>query len=183
MNAQPRAAKAAIMLVPAHVAHVPAITAIYADSVLHGIASWELEPPDATEMARRMNDVLARGYPYVAALADGELVGYAYASSYRPRPGYRYTVEDSVYVAPDWQGHGIGRQLLAAVIEATTVLGYRQMIAVIGGSENTASIALHAALGFSHVGLLPAIGFKHGRWLDGVLMQRALGDGATNLPG
>lgn len=183
MNVQPRAAKAAITLVPAAVSHVPAITAIYAESVLHGIASWELEPPDTTEIARRMGDVLARGYPYLVALADGEILGYAYASSYRPRPGYRFTVEDSVYVAPAWQGRGIGRQLLVALIEATAVLGYRQMIAVIGGSENTASIALHAALGFSHVGLLPAIGFKHGRWLDGVLMQRALGEGATTLPG
>jgi phosphinothricin acetyltransferase len=172
----------AIALAPASIAHVPAITAIYAEAVLHGSASWELEPPDATEIARRMADVQARGFPYLVALAGDEVVGYAYASAYRPRPGYRFTVEDSVYVAPSWQGHGIGRRLLATLIDATARLGYRQMVAVIGDSGNVASIALHAKLGFTHAGLLRSVGFKHGRWLDGVLMQRALGEGDATLP-
>ncbi len=173
---------AATTLAPASIAHIPAITAIYAEAVVHGTASWELDPPDAAEMARRMADVQGRGYPYLVALAGATVAGYAYASAYRPRPGYRFTVEDSVYVAPGWQGQGIGRRLLAAVIDATTALGYRQMIAVIGDSANTASIALHASLGFSHAGLLRSVGFKHGRWLDGVLMQRSLGEGDATLP-
>lgn len=171
-----------VALVPPEPVHIPAITAIYAEAVLTGTASWELEPPDAAEMARRMADVQGRGYPCLAALAGEVVVGYAYASAYRPRPGYRFTVEDSVYVAPGWQGRGIGRQLLAAVIDATTALGYRQMIAVIGDSANAASIALHASLGFRHAGLLRSVGFKHGRWLDGVLMQRSLGEGDATLP-
>ncbi len=173
---------AVCVLVPATAAHIPAITAIYAEAVVHGTASWELEPPDAAEMARRLADVQGRGYPCLAALAGEVVVGYAYASAYRPRPGYRFTVEDSVYVAPGWQGRGIGRRLLAAVIDATTALGYRQMIAVIGDSGNAASIALHASLGFRHAGLLRSVGFKHGRWLDGVLMQRSLGEGDATLP-
>ena len=171
-----------IALAPASIAHIPAITAIYAEAVAHGTASWELDPPDTAEMARRMADIQARGYPYLVALAGGAVAGYAYASAYRPRPGYRFTVEDSVYVAPAWQGHGIGRRLLAALIDATTRLGYRQMVAVIGDSGNIASIALHAALGFTHAGLLRSVGFKHGRWLDSVLMQRSLGPGDAILP-
>lgn len=172
----------ALQLVAADLTHIPAITAIYAEAVVHGTASWELEPPDVAEMARRMAAVQAQGYPYFVALTGATVAGYAYASAYRPRPGYRFTVEDSVYVAPGWQGLGIGRRLLAAVIDATSALGYRQMIAVIGDSGNAASIALHAALGFTHAGLLRSIGFKHGRWLDGVLMQRALGEGDATLP-
>lgn len=171
-----------IQIVPATLAHVPAITAIYADAVLHGSASWELAPPDAVEMARRMDELHTRAYPYLVAMAGDDVAGYAYASAYRPRPGYRFTVEDSVYVAAARQGKGIGRQLLTALIGATTAQGYRQMIAVIGDSSNTASITLHAALGFTHVGLLRSAGFKHGRWLDGVLMQRALGEGDATLP-
>jgi phosphinothricin acetyltransferase len=170
-------------LFPADLPHIPAITAIYAEAVVHGTASWELDSPDAAEMARRMADIQARGYPYLVATAGDEVVGYAYASAYRPRLGYRFTVEDSVYVAPGWQGRGLGRLLLAALIDATTAQGYRQMIAVIGDSENAASIALHAGLGFTHAGLLRSIGFKHGRWLDGVLMQRGLGEGDATLPG
>ena len=171
-----------IALAPANIAHVPAITAIYAEAVVHGTASWELDPPDTVEMARRMTDIQARGYPYLVALSGAQVAGYAYASAYRPRPGYRFTVEDSVYVAPAWQGHGIGRRLLAALIDATTRLDYRQMVAVIGDSGNSASIALHKALGFTHAGLLRSVGFKHGRWLDGVLMQRSLGPGDASVP-
>ena len=158
------------------------IHAIYCNSVLQETASWELTPPDAAEMGRRMQGVLEQDYPYFVATLDSQVVGYSYANYYRPRPGYRFTVENSIYVAPAFQRRGIARQLMTAVIDACTARGCRQMIAVIGDSENHASIALHRSLGFVQVGLLPTIGFKFGRWLDGVLMQRALGEGNTTLP-
>ena len=167
---------------PATPADIPAITRIYSHAVEHGTASFELAPPDEAEMARRMNELIANGFPYLAAELDGVLVGYAYAALYRIRPAYRSTVENSVYVARETQGRGIGRALLAALIEAATARGFRQMIAVIGDSEQTASIALHAALGFAYIGTLPNVGFKFGRWLDTVLMQRALGDGSKTGP-
>jgi L-amino acid N-acyltransferase YncA len=168
---------------PAKIADIPAITAIYAHAVTHGTASFELEPPDEAEMARRMADILSKGYPYIVAEADGVLGGYAYSGPYRARPAYRHTVENSVYVAHATHRRGVGRALLAALIEATAARGFRQMIAVIGDSaEQAASIGLHAALGFRHVGILQDVGFKHGRWLDSVLMQRALGEGASTKP-
>jgi L-amino acid N-acyltransferase YncA len=168
---------------PATPADIPAITRIYADAVSNGTASFELAAPDEGEMARRMTVLAEAGYPYLAAEDGGALRGYAYAGPYRPRPAYRFTVEDSVYVAPDAQRRGVGRALLAALIEAAEARGYRQMLAVIGDSPHQAgSIALHAALGFRQVGLLPEVGFKHGRWLDSLLMQRALGPGATTKP-
>ncbi len=163
-------------------ADVPAINRIYSESVRTWTASWELTPPDDEELARRMQTILAQGYPYFVATLDDILVGYSYAGSYRPRPGYRFTVEDSIYIDPAYQRRGIARQLLHTVIDACTDKGYRQMVAVIGDSENHGSIALHAHLGFSHVALLPNLGFKFGRWLDSVMMQRPLGDGATTLP-
>lgn len=163
---------------PAETSDIPAITRIYAHAVEHGTASFELTPPDEAEMTRRMNDLTGKGYPYLAGEIDGALAGYAYAGPYRARPAYRLTVEDSVYIASDRHRRGIGRALLAALIEATAVRGFRQMIAVIGDSGNQAgSIGMHEALGFRHVGILQDVGFKHGRWLDSVLMQRALGDG------
>jgi L-amino acid N-acyltransferase YncA len=171
-----------LVLCPATPAHLPAIHAIYSHSVRHGTASWELTPPDQAELGRRMTTVLDQGYPYFVAELAGSVVGYTYASSYRPRPGYRYTVENSVYVAEGLQGRGIGRALLGHLIDACTDRGFRQMIAVIGDSQNAASIALHRSLGFVHVGLLPNIGFKFGRWLDSVLMQRGLGDSDATLP-
>ena len=158
------------------------IHAIYSNSVFQETASWELTPPDVAEMGRRMQGVLEQGYPYFVATLDERVVGYSYANNYRPRPGYRFTVENSIYVHPAFQRRGIARQLMTTVIEACTARGFRQMIAVIGDSENHASIALHRALGFVQVGLLPTIGFKFGRWLDGVLMQRPLGEGNTTLP-
>lgn len=161
---------------------VPMIHAIYSESVIHGTASWELMPPEQDEMYRRVQSVLAQGYPYFVAVADGEVVAYCYASSYRPRPGYRFTVENSIYVTPAYQRRGLARQLMTTLIATCTAGGYRQMVSVIGDSENIASIELHRSLGFQHVGLLPAIGFKHGRWLDSVLMQRALGVGNETLP-
>jgi L-amino acid N-acyltransferase YncA len=168
---------------PATPADIPAITRIYADAVMNGTASFELTAPDEAEMARRMLVLTDAGFPYLAAESDGALAGYAYAGPYRSRPAYRLTVEDSVYVAPDAHRRGVGRALLKALIEAAERCGYRQMIAVIGDSpRQAASIGLHAALGFEKVGLLPDVGFKHSRWLDTLLMQRALGKGATTEP-
>jgi phosphinothricin acetyltransferase len=167
---------------PAVLSDLPAIHAIYSYSVFHDTASWELTPPDEAEMTRRMSVILGGGYPYLVAELAGRLVGYSYASSYRPRPGYRFTVENSVYVAADMQRRGLGRLLLSNLVAACTAKGYRQMIAVIGDSQNIASIELHRSLGFEQQGFLPNIGYKFGRWLDSVLMQRSLGDGATTMP-
>ena len=171
-----------LLVRPSIEADISAITAIYAHAVGHGTASFEVEPPDEAEMARRRQAVLAGGYPYLVAEIDGTLAGYAYAGAYRPRPAYRFTVEDSIYVAPDRQGSGVGRALLVALIEACEALGFRQMVAVIGDSASRGSIRLHESLGFRPVGVLEAIGFKHGRWLDTVLMQRPLGHGASTPP-
>jgi L-amino acid N-acyltransferase YncA len=168
---------------PAKTSDIPAITRIYADAVTHGTASFELTPPDEAEMARRMNELTSKGFPYIVAESGGELLGYAYAGPFRTRPAYRLTVENSVYVAPNAHRKGVGRALLAALIEASEKAGHRQMIAVIGDStKQQASIALHAACGFKHIGTLPDTGFKHGRWLDTVLMQRAIGAGGTTDP-
>ena len=168
---------------PAVPADIPAITRIYGHAVEHGTASFELTPPDQAEIARRMSDLMDKGYPYLAAEIDGALAGYAYAGPYRARPAYRLTIEDSVYIAPDKHRRGVGRTLLAALIDAAAARGYRQMIAVIGDSaRQAASIGLHEAAGFRHVGILQDVGFKHGRWLDSVLMQRALGPGASTKP-
>ena len=161
---------------------IPAIRAIYAHHVLHGLASFELSPPDVHEIARRRTEVLARGLPYLVAEAGGQLAGYAYAAPYRERPGYRFVLEDSVYIHPDYVGRGIGRALLDVLIETCTSAGYRQLIAVIGDSGNAGSIGLHAACGFVRTGMLPSVGFKFGRWVDSVLMQKELGEGDRTLP-
>lgn len=160
-----------------------AVQAIYAHHVRTGVASFEETPPDAAEMGRRIESVLEAGYPFRVAVVGGMVKGYAYASAYRTRPAYRHTVEDSVYVAPDALGLGLGRRLLADLIERCAERGFRQMIAVIGDSGNAASISLHARLGFHPVGTLRACGFKLGRWVDSVLMQRALGPGDRAPPG
>ena len=162
-----------------------AVRDIYAHHVLHGLASFEEVPPDLAELARRRDDVLARGLPHLVAEAAGGrgVVGFAYAGPYRPRPAYRHTVEDSVYLAPDQAGRGIGRALLGRLIALCEAAGRRQMVAVIGDSGNAPSIGLHAALGFRRVGLLPSVGFKFGRWVDIVIMQRPLGPGDATLPG
>ncbi|MEP9350251.1 N-acetyltransferase family protein [Xanthobacter sp. KR7-225] len=164
-------------------ADLDAITAIYAQAVREGTASFELVPPGQDEMARRMAAIAAHGGPYLVAELDGVLAGYAYASAFRPRAAYRHTVEDSIYVAPGFQGRGLGRALLTALIEASERRDYRQMVAVIGDSGNEGSIALHRACGFAHMGTLVATGLKFGRWIDTVLMQRPLGAGAADLPG
>ncbi len=167
---------------PSTDADVPAITSIYAHHVRTGLASFETEPPDAFEMARRRMDVLRRGLPFLVAEVDGAVVGYAYAGPYRVRPAYRFTVEDSIYIHPDHTRKGIGRRLLQAIIAACEEKGCRQMIAVIGDSGNAASIGLHQAFGFEHTGTLRSVGFKFGRWVDTVIMQRPLGPGDGALP-
>jgi phosphinothricin acetyltransferase len=167
---------------PATAADIPAITRIYAHAVKHGTASFELKPPDEAEMLRRQNALLDAGYPYLVAEVGGTVAGYAYAGAYRTRPAYRFSVEDSVYVDPDAHRRGLGRALLNALIADAETRGFRQMIAVIGDSKQAPSIALHRELGFRLIGAIENVGFKHGRWLDTVLMQRALGPGAANPP-
>jgi L-amino acid N-acyltransferase YncA len=150
--------------------------------VLHGLASFETEPPDEAEMRRRRTDVLAQGLPYLVAERQGLVLGYAYAGTYRPRAAYRDTVENSIYLRPDVTGQGIGRRLLAALIEACEARDLRQMIAVVGDSSNLASIRLHQACGFRLIGVLEAVGYKYGRWVDSVLLQRRLGRGDDTPP-
>ena len=171
-----------IAIRPARISDIPAITRIYAHAVEHGTASFELTAPDETEMTRRMRALLEGKFPYIVAELDGAIVGYAYASLYRTRPAYRFTVENSVYVAPEIHRRGIGKALLIKLIEACTARGFRQMIAVIGDSNQAASIGVHKACGFEPAGNLRNIGFKFGRWLDTPLMQLALGPGGTKEP-
>ena len=161
---------------------IAAIAAIYARHVRDGTASFEIEPPSEEEMRRRHAALLARGYPYLAAEAGGEVLGYAYAGPYRPRLAYRDTVENSVYLRPEAAGRGLGTRLLDALIAACATRGFRQMVAVVGDSANLASIRLHERLGFRPVGVLRSVGYKHGRWLDTVLLQRALGTGDAAPP-
>jgi phosphinothricin acetyltransferase len=167
---------------PAVPADIPAITRIYAHAVRHGTASFELDAPDQAEMTRRMRALLDGGFPYLAAEADGALLGYAYAGPYRARPAYRFTVEDSIYVDPQAQRRGVGRALLDRLIADATSRNFRLMIAVIGDSEQKPSIELHRAAGFEMVGTFKNVGYKFERWLDSVLMQLALGPGATTKP-
>lgn len=161
---------------------LPAIRALYAHEVDENVATYEYTAPDEAEMVRRWQAIVAQGYPYLVAEYDGRFAGYAYASSYRTREGYRWTVEDTVYVHPDFVGRGIGRALLGRLIDDCTALGLRQMVAVVGDVTNQASIALHERLGFRTVGVFSGLGRKHGRWLDTVQMQRALGPGADQPP-
>ena len=167
---------------PATPADIPAITRIYAHAVRHGTASFELEPPDEAEMTRRQRALLDAGYPYLVAEIDGSVAGYAYAGPYRTRPAYRFSVENSIYVAPQAHRRGIGRVLLDALIAECERRGYRLMIAVIGDSAQTPSIALHRAAGFRMVGAFEGVGYKFDRWLDSVLMQRPLGKGSSAPP-
>jgi L-amino acid N-acyltransferase YncA len=162
---------------------IPAITTIYAYHVLNGTGSFETTPPDEEEMKRRRSVIAARGLPYLIVEIDGTVVGYAYADLYRTRAAYRHTLEDSIYIHPDHVGKGIGRLLLSDLLEQCERAGCRQMICMIGDSDNRSSIRLHQSLGFLKVGALFSVGFKFGRWLDVVFMQRALGPGDTNTPG
>lgn len=167
---------------PAVQTDAEALAAIYGHAVLHGFGTFEETPPPAQEMAARWGNIVGRGLPYLVAEDDGRVVGYAYASPFRPRRGYRFTVEDSVYVAPDAGGRGIGRAMLSEVLAACEALGVRQVAAVIGDSGNAASIALHRSLGFVDAGVGRSFGFKHGRWVDIVFMQKALNGGDGALP-
>ena len=163
-------------------ADLPAITEIYRESVLNGVATYEMTPPSEAEMALRFSTITGNRYPYIAALDEsGTLVGYAYASAFRTRTAYRFLVEDSIYLSPEARGKGIGKALLEELIRRCTTLGFRQMVAVIGGAHPS-SVALHRALGFEYQGLMKATGFKHGRWLDTAIMQRPLGDGTATDP-
>ncbi len=167
---------------PATLADAGAVAAIYAHHVLHGVGTFDETAPGAGEMAARLAVVAEAGLPWFVAQAGDEILGYACARPYNPRSGYRFCVEDSVFVAPGAGGRGLGRRLLTAVIDACTALGRTQMVAVIGDSGNQASIRLHAALGFRHAGVLSRIGFKAGRWLDVVLMQRELAEASEDRP-
>jgi phosphinothricin acetyltransferase len=160
---------------------IDAVAAIYGRHVLTGFGSFEETPPSSEALAERVATVRALGLPYLVA-DDGGVVGFAYASSFRPRPGYRYSAEDSVYVAEHAAGRGVGRALLQAVIDRCSAMGLRQLMAIIGDSGNSASIGLHRALGFSQIGLARSAGFKHGRWVDIVWMQRSLNDGDASAP-
>ena len=167
---------------PATEADLPSITEIYGHAVRYGTATFELAPPDLAEMTRRFRTLMDGGFPCLVAVLDGAVVGYAYAGAYRPRPAYRFTVENSVYLDPAMHRRGIGLQLMQRLIAECESRGYRQMIAVIGDSANAGSIGVHLRTGFQMIGTHPNVGFKFGRWLDTVMVQRALGEGATTLP-
>ena len=163
-------------------ADLPAITAIYQEAVRTGTATFEIDPPDLAEMTRRFRALVDGGFPYLVAVLDDRIVGYAYAGPYRPRPAYRFTVENSIYLDPVSHRRGIGLKLMQELILACTARGFRQMIAVIGDSANAGSVGLHTRCGFQMVGTHPNVGLKFGRWLDTVMMQLPLGEGAATVP-
>jgi L-amino acid N-acyltransferase YncA len=167
---------------PAIAADLSFVTDIYADAVRFGTATFELVPPDLAEMTRRFQALMDGGFPYFVAVLEGRVVGYAYAGEYRSRPAYRFTVENSIYLQPVIHRRGIGRQLLQRLVAECEARGYRQMIGVIGDSANAGSIGVHARCGFQMIGTHPNVGFKFGRWLDIVMMQRELGEGASTVP-
>ena len=172
----------ATLIRPSTAADVPIVAAIYQWNVLHGTGTFELEAPDEAGMAGRRDDVLAKGLPWLVAERDGAVLGYAYANHFRPRRAYRFCLEDSIYLAPDAQGQGLGRLLLAELMARCEAGGARQMLAVIGDSANLGSIGVHRTLGFEHVGTMKAAGWKFDRWLDVVIMQKSLGPGADATP-
>ena len=172
-----------LTILPCEERHMAEIAAIYADAVVHGTASFELDPPGVAEMTSRWQALTGAGFPYLVAEIGGCVAGYAYAGAYRARPAYRATVESSVYVHSGRRGQGIGRVLMLALIERCEALGFRQLIANVGDSANSASLQLHLSVGFEIAGTLKSVGWKHGRWLDTVLMQRPLGEGDTQPAG
>ena len=172
-----------LVIRPAGTTDIPTITRIYAHAVRFGTASFELEPPDEAEMARRQRALIDGGFPYLVAVVEDEVIGYAYAGPYRPRPAYRFTVENSIYLKPAIHRRGVGLSLMQVLLAECERRGYRQMIAVIGDSANAGSIGVHTRCGFQMIGTHPSVGLKFGRWLDTVMMQLALGDGATTVPG
>ena len=163
-------------------ADLPAVTALYAHHVLHGVGTFEEAPPSVDEMAERRRAVAARGLPWLVAEDDGRVLGYCYAAPFRTRAAYRYVAEDAIYVAHDAQGRGVGQALLLAMVDRCTALGLRQLMAVIGDRGNDGSIRLHASVGFERVGVFRDVGYKHGRWLDIVLMQKPLNGGGDSAP-
>ena len=175
----PSASTATTLIRPSTQADLPAITAIYGDSVDNGTGTFELQAPDESEMARRREDVLSKGLPWLVAEVEGRVLGYAYANHFRPRLAYRFCVEDSIYLHRDARGRGLGTLLLAELMARCEAAGARQMLAVIGDSANAGSIGVHRRLGFQHVGTMKSVGWKFDRWLDVVVMQRALGVGDT----
>ena len=172
----------ALLIRPSTPADLPAITAIYGWNVLNGTGTFELDPPDEPEMARRRDDVLSKGLPWLVVQRDGVVLGYAYANHFRPRKAYRFCLEDSVYLAPEAKGQGLGKLLLAELLGRCEAAGARQMLAVIGDSANLGSIGVHRTLGFEHVGVMKAAGWKFDQWRDVVIMQKALGLGQTTAP-
>ena len=167
---------------PSHDTDLPAITAIYAHHVLHGTGTFETTPPTEAEMAARRADVLAKGLPWLVAEEEGRVLGYAYCQWFKPRPAYRFSAEDSIYLHPDAHGRGLGRALLAELMALAQAAGIRKLLAVIGDSANDASIGVHRALGFTPAGAFTSCGWKFGRWLDIVLMEKSLGEGDTTAP-
>ncbi len=182
MSTEIQKSSSTLLLRPSSEADLPAIQAIYAEAVLHGTGTFETEVPDVSEMTRRRSEVLGRSLPWLVAEQDGQVLGYAYANYFRPRLAYRFCLEDSIYLSPAAQGKGVGRLLLAELMARCEALGARQMLAVIGDAQNKGSIGVHTALGFEHTGVLKSAGWKFGRWLDVVLMQRALGQGDQSSP-
>ncbi len=170
----------ALLIRPSLDADLASITDIYAHHVKHGTGSFEWEAPDLAEMTRRRTDVLSKGLPFLVASRDAEVLGFAYAGNFRPRPAFRFMAEDSVYIHAEHAGQGLGRALLTELMRHCEALGIRQMLAVIGDSANASSIGLHRSLGFEHTGILKASGWKHGLWLDTVFMQKALGAGDSS---
>jgi L-amino acid N-acyltransferase YncA len=171
-----------LVIRPSSEADLPAITAIYAHAVLNGTGTFETEAPEQPEIARRRQEVLGRGLPWLVAERGGVVLGYAYANYFRPRLAYRFCLEDSIYLKPDTHGQGIGKLLLAELAARCEALGARQMLAVIGDSQNLGSIGVHRSLGFEPTGVIKDAGWKFGRWLDVVMMQKQLGQGADSAP-
>jgi len=171
-----------MQIIPATAQHIPAIQHIYAWHVLHGSATFETEPPEVEEMQQRLTALLEKGGIWLVALDEGEVIGYCYLAPYRPRYAYRFTLEDSIYLHPERTGRGAGRALLTEALRLAQARGFRQVVAVIAGNDNLASVGLHRALGFCDAGVLKAVGFKHGRWLDTHFMQLELGAGDSTLP-
>jgi phosphinothricin acetyltransferase len=167
---------------PSTDADVPAVTAIYAHHVLHGTGTFETAPPTEIDMATRRADVLSKGLPYLVAEEDGRLLGFAYCQWFKPRPAYRFSAEDSIYLHPEASGRGVGRQLLAELARQAQAAGIRKLIAVIGDSANAGSIGVHRTLGFEHVGVFKSCGWKFGQWRDIVLMEKTIGAGDTTAP-
>lgn len=171
-----------LLIRPSHDQDIPKITAIYAHHVLHGTGTFETDPPSAADMTTRRADVLGKGLPYLVAEQDGQVVGFAYGNWFKPRPAYRYSVEDSIYLAPDLHRKGLGRALLAELLARFEAVGIRKVMAIIGDSANAGSVGVHRALGFTQVGVVESCGWKLGAWRDIVIMQKTLGSGDTLPP-